>query len=67
MKKYNIKFGLLEKWYTINEIEIEANSEEEAERIFLENFGDLVSESSLIDQDFIEILDSDPDILNIGE
>lgn len=34
MKTYTIKFGVFEKWYSINEVEVEANSKEEAEEIF---------------------------------
>lgn len=65
--KYKVKFGTIEKWYSINEVTIEADSEEEAERILLENYSEVLENSTMIDNDFLEILDSDPDILSIEE
>lgn len=64
--KYKVKFGTIEKWYSINEVTIEADSEE-AEKILLENYSEVLENSTMIDNDFLEMLDSDPDILSIEE
>lgn len=65
--KYKVKFGTIEKWYSINEVTIEADSEEEAEKILLENCSEVLENSTMVDNDFLEMLDSDPDILSIEE
>lgn len=67
MEKYTIKFKTVEQWCSINTVEVKAESEEDAERIFLENYGDYLSRSSIIDSQFIELLDDDPEILSIEE
>lgn len=65
MKTYTIKFGVLEKWYSINEVEVEANSKEEAENIFLENYGEYYRDAVVIENECGDMLDEDPDILSI--
>lgn len=65
--KYKVKFGTIEKWYSINEVTIEADSEEEVEKILLENYSEVLENSTMVDNDFLEMLDSDPDILSIEE
>jgi hypothetical protein len=65
MKTYTIKFGVLEKWYSINEVEVEANSKEEAENIFLENYGEYYRDAVVIENEYGDMLDEDPDILSI--
>ncbi len=65
MKTYTIKFGVFEKWYSINEAEVEANSKEEAEKIFLENYGEYYQDAVVIENEYEDILDEDPDILSI--
>lgn len=65
MKTYTIKFGVLEKWYSINEVEVEANSKEEAENIFLENYREYYQDAVVIENEYEDILDEDPDILSI--
>lgn len=65
MKTYTIKFGVLEKWYSINEVEVEANSKEEAENIFLENYGKYYRDAVVIENEYGDMLDEDPDILSI--
>lgn len=67
MEKYTIRFKTVEQWSSINIVEVKAESEEDAERIFLENYGDYLSRSSIIDSQFIELLDDDPEILSIEE
>lgn len=65
MKTYTIKFGVLEKWYSINEVEVEANSKEEAENIFLENYREYYQDAVVIENEYEDMLDEDPDILSI--
>lgn len=65
MKTYTIKFGVLEKWYSINEVEVEANSKEEAENIFLENYGEYYRDAVVIENEYVDMLDEDPNILSI--
>lgn len=65
MKTYTIKFGVLEKWYSINEVEVEANSKEEAENIFLENYGEYYRDAVVIENEYGDMLDEDPYILSI--
>lgn len=65
MKTYTIKFGVLEKWYSINEVEVEANSKEEAENIFLENYREYYQDAVVIENEYGDMLDEDPDILSI--
>ena len=65
MKTYTIKFGVLEKWYSINEVEVEANSKEEAENIFLENYGEYYRDAVVIENEYGDMLDEDLDILSI--
>lgn len=65
MKTYTIKFGVFEKWYSINEVEVEANSKEEAENIFLENYREYYQDAVVIENEYEDILDEDPDILSI--
>ena len=65
--KYKVKFGTIEKCYSINEVTIQADSEEEAEKILLENYSEVLENSTMVDNDFLEMLDSDPDILSIEE
>lgn len=65
MKTYTIKFGVFEKWYSINEVEVEANSKEEAENIFLENYGEYYRDAVVIENEYGDMLDEDPDILSI--
>lgn len=65
MKTYTIKFGVLEKWYSINEVEVEANSKEEAENISLENYGEYYRDAVVIENEYGDMLDEDPYILSI--
>lgn len=65
MKTYTIKFGVFEKWYSINEVEVEANSKEEAENIFLENYREYYQDAVVIENEYGDMLDEDPDILSI--
>lgn len=65
MKTYTIKFGVFEKWYSINEVEVEANSKEEAENIFLENYGEYYQDAVVIENEYVDMLDEDPNILSI--